>query len=37
LPELVMPAHHDFRPADVIAHRLHAAAAARAERQNSHA
>ncbi|MDR3515538.1 MAG: DUF763 domain-containing protein [Azospirillaceae bacterium] len=32
LPHLVMPAHHDVRPADVIAPRLHAALAAAADR-----
>jgi uncharacterized protein len=32
LPHLAMPAHHDVRPADVIARRLHAALAAAAAR-----
>jgi hypothetical protein len=32
LPHLVMPAHHDVRPSDVIARRLHGALAAAAER-----
>jgi len=32
LPHLVMPAHHDVRPADVLAPRLHATLAAAAER-----
>ncbi|BBK32689.1 hypothetical protein EDC65_5196 [Stella humosa] len=32
LPHLVMPAHHDVRPADVDAHRLHANLVAAAER-----
>jgi hypothetical protein len=32
LPHLVMPAHHDVRPADVLAPRLHAALAAAADR-----
>jgi len=31
LPHLVMPAHHDVRPSDVISKRLHAAIAAAAE------
>jgi hypothetical protein len=32
LPHLVMPAHHDVRPTDVIARRLHGTLAAAAER-----
>jgi uncharacterized protein len=32
LPHLVMPAHHDVRPSDVIARRLHGTLAAAAER-----
>jgi hypothetical protein len=32
LPHLVMPAHHDVRPGDVIARRLHGAFAAAADR-----
>lgn len=32
LPHLVMPAHHDVRPKDVIARRLHGALAAAADR-----
>jgi hypothetical protein len=32
LPHLVMPAHHDVRPSDVIARRLHATLAAASER-----
>jgi hypothetical protein len=32
LPHLIMPAHHDVRPKDVIARRLHGALAAAAER-----
>ncbi|GAA4326232.1 DUF763 domain-containing protein [Pigmentiphaga soli] len=32
LPHLVMPAHHDVRPKDVVARRLHGALAAAAER-----
>ncbi|MFI4994915.1 MAG: DUF763 domain-containing protein [Hyphomicrobiales bacterium] len=32
LPYLVMPAHHDVRPKDVVARRLHGALAAAAER-----
>jgi len=32
LPYLVMPAHHDVRPSDVFARRLHASLAAAAER-----
>ena len=32
LPHLVMPAHHDVRPADVIMRRLHATLAAAADR-----
>jgi uncharacterized protein len=32
LPHLVMPAHHDVRPSDVFARRLHGALAAAAER-----
>src|SRR5205085_9072091 len=32
LPHLVMPAHHDVRPKDVIARRLHGTLAAAAER-----
>jgi hypothetical protein len=32
LPHLVMPAHHDVRPKDVIARRLHGALAAAAQR-----
>jgi len=32
LPHLVMPAHHDVRPSDVFARRLHASLAAAAER-----
>jgi hypothetical protein len=32
LPHLVMPAHHDVRPADVILRRLHGALAAAADR-----
>ncbi|MFL5004010.1 MAG: DUF763 domain-containing protein, partial [Microvirga sp.] len=32
LPHLVMPAHHDVRPGDVVERRLHAALAAAAER-----
>jgi hypothetical protein len=32
LPHLVMPAHHDVRPKDVMARRLHGALAAAAER-----
>lgn len=32
LPHLVMPAHHDVRPGDVITRRLHGALAAAAER-----
>ena len=32
LPHLVMPAHHDVRPRDVIARRLHATLAAAADR-----
>jgi len=32
LPHLVMPAHHDVRPADVIGRRLHGALAAAADR-----
>src|SRR4029077_6824044 len=32
LPHLVMPAHHDVRPGDVIARRLHGTLAAAAER-----
>src|SRR5256714_119371 len=32
LPHLVMPAHHDVRPSDVFARRLHATLAAAAER-----
>ena len=32
LPHLVMPAHHDVRPEDVVAHRLHGNLAAAADR-----
>src|SRR5580704_14240731 len=32
LPHLMMPAHHDVRPSDVIARRLHGTLAAAAER-----
>jgi uncharacterized protein len=32
LPHLVMPAHHDVRPEDIVTHRLHANLAAAAER-----
>ncbi|HUC64345.1 MAG TPA: DUF763 domain-containing protein [Stellaceae bacterium] len=32
LPHLVMPAHHDVRPEDIVAHRLHANLAAAADR-----
>ena len=32
LPHLVMPAHHDLRPKDVILRRLHGALAAAADR-----
>ena len=35
LPHLVMPAHHDVRPSDVIARRLHATLAAAADRAPS--
>jgi uncharacterized protein len=32
LPHLVMPAHHDVRPEDIVTHRLHANLAAAADR-----
>jgi uncharacterized protein len=32
LPHLIMPAHHDVRPEDVVAHRLHGNLAAAADR-----